>query len=269
MTTVFYVLAKVGWFLLNPGNVLFLFLLIILGFTAIRSRGKMRVSALIGVGVLVFTAFVPIGGYGMRLLENRFPSPTETPSSVTGIVVLGGAANPVLTRTRGQDNFGDSVERLIEGAALARKYPKARLILTAGAGRLSHPEDFEAPIMKRLIEQLGVASSRIEIEDRSRNTYQNAVFSRDKAAPKLGETWILVTSARHMPRSVGTFRKVGWPVVPYPVDYSTRGTEAPAITFNFLGNLLTLNGFTYEAAGLAAYWATGKSENLFPGPLSP
>ena len=78
--------------------------------------------------------------------------------------------------------------------------------------------------MRELWLSLGVPEDRMTFESASRNTYENAVLTKALVAPKPGETWLLVTSAAHMPRSVGIFRAAGWPVLAYPVDYRTSGT---------------------------------------------
>ena len=73
----------------------------------------------------------------------------------------------------------------------------------------------------------GLDARRILVETRSRNTYENAVYSKELAQPQPGQIWLLVTSANHMPRAVGCFRAVGFDVIPYPVDYDT-GPDAQA-----------------------------------------
>ena len=125
----------------------------------------------------------------------------------------------------------------------------------------------EADFAAAVFESLGIAKSRLIMERRSRNTQENAEFSRALVAPEDGERWLLVTSAFHMPRSVGLFRKAGFSVEPYPVDWRVGG--AP--------NLLTFSSIAIEGLertdiavrewiGLAAYWATGKIDSLLPGP---
>jgi hypothetical protein len=81
----------------------------------------------------------------------------------------------------------------------------------------------EVEIARRMLPAIGIAPERIVYEDRSRNTHENAQFTRDMLNPGADEIWLLVTSAWHMPRSMGVFRAAGFPVVPYPVDYTTFG----------------------------------------------
>ena len=118
----------------------------------------------------------------------------------------------------------------------------------------------------RQLEDLGVAPDRIIAEDRSRNTIENAVFSRRLADPKPGQRWLLVTSAYHMPRSVAAFRAAGFPVEPYPVDWRTRGLIDALRPFSSLGEgLRRTDTAVREWVGLVAYRLAGKTTELFPG----
>ena len=73
--------------------------------------------------------------------------------------------------------------------------------------------------MGPIFHKLGIAVDRIHYEDQSRNTAENAVLTKRVVKPSDGGQWIVITSAFHMPRAIGTFRKAGWQAIPYPVDY--------------------------------------------------
>ena len=105
------------------------------------------------------------------------------------------------------------------------------------------------------------------MERRSRNTQENAEFSKAIAKPSDGERWLLVTSAFHMPRSVGLFRKAGFAVEPYPVDWRV-GSTAKLLNFSPLAveGLERTDTAVREWIGLVAYWITGKIDALLPGP---
>jgi uncharacterized SAM-binding protein YcdF (DUF218 family) len=101
----------------------------------------------------------------------------------------------------------------------------------------------------------------------ARNTYENAVFSKKLAAPKPGERWLLVTSAFHMPRAIGLFRKVGFTVEPYPVDWRVgRPADVFAFTQFATDGLLRTDVGVREWLGLVAYRLAGRTDALFPGP---
>src|SRR5690606_8417241 len=118
-----------------------------------------------------------------------------------------------------------SGDRFVEAAILARRYPEARLIVSGGSGSVFLQGEGDADTAPRLLSGLGVEPERILLENKSRDTFENARFSFAMARPQPGETWLLVTSAFHMPRAVGAFRQAGFPVVPWPADYRTSGRE--------------------------------------------
>ena len=85
--------------------------------------------------------------------------------------------------------------------------------------------------------------------------------------PKPGERWLLVTSAWHMPRSMGSFRAAGFPVTAYPVDYRTRGGEDARRGFLHTSEgLRRLDLMVKEWLGLLAYRLSGRTDALFPAP---
>ena len=108
--------------------------------------------------------------------------------------------------------------------------------------------------------------ARVLFEDKSRNTFENANFTFDIIKPKMEENWVLITSAFHMPRSVGTFRKAGWRVIPYPVDFVTAGDIVFRPSLNFRGGIFAFSRALHECLGLLFYWLTDRSESLFPAP---
>jgi uncharacterized SAM-binding protein YcdF (DUF218 family) len=162
-----------------------------------------------------------------------------------------------------------SADRLITAAALARRYPNARIVFTGGSGNLLSNDAREADYAAELFESLGISRERLTLERRARNTQENAEFAKALAAPKGGERWLLLTSAYHMPRAVGLFRKAGFAVEPYPVDWRVAGT-ADLLTLRVLSveGLGRVDTGAREWMGLAAYWLSGKTSELFPGPDS-
>ncbi len=150
---------------------------------------------------------------------------------------------------------------------MARRYPTARIVFSSGSANLIETPVAEAPIAGDLLEDFGTARSRIVIESESRTTAENATFTRKLISPKPGERWLLVTSAFHMPRSIGAFRKAGFDVEAYPVDWRTRGWSDGLTLFTMLSaGLARTDVAVHEWVGLIAYWATGRTSELFPGP---
>jgi len=263
----FFVLSKVLGFFALPSNIAATLatLGIVLLFTRFNRAGR-RIAAL-GVALLLLAGLSPLGNALMLPLEDRFPAWDPTHGPPTGMVVLGGAIGPEVAAARGEPDLNEAAERITATAELARKYPAARIIYSGGNARLVLTGAIEADYAVGLLESLGVPRARIETEGKSRNTIENAQFSKELAAPKPGERWLLVTSAFHMPRAIGVFRHVGFAVEAYPVDWRTRGAIDLAIPFDSLAaGLRRTDTAMREWAGLVAYWASGRSTVLFPGP---
>jgi uncharacterized SAM-binding protein YcdF (DUF218 family) len=115
---------------------------------------------------------------------------------------------------------------------------------------------------------MGLDISRIVFEDQSRNTLENAVFSYKLLSPKSSERWVLITSASHMPRSVGTFRKAGWKPIPFPVDFSTYEPGQLRIGFNIVSALNRFGAGLRTWSALLVYRLLGRMDEIFPGPDS-
>lgn len=256
-----FVLGKLFWGFAAPGNLLLLLLLAGLPWNRRRRAGGRLIMA--AVLVLLAIAVLPVGQWMIAPLEARFPAPA-LPARVDGIIVLGGAVEQGITQVHGQVALNDAAERLTEAAVLARRYPEARLVVSGGSGRLFPRGDSEGAVMRRFFVEQGIPADRITVEGRSRNTYENALFSEELVRPQPGQVWLLVTSAAHMPRAVGCFRHVGWSVLAYPVDYRTG--EETLLDFALAEHLRLVDLAAKEWVGLIAYRAAGRIDSLFPGP---
>jgi uncharacterized SAM-binding protein YcdF (DUF218 family) len=258
-----FVLAKIFWYLAAPGN--FLLLLLLVGTFAFALRGRRFGAALIGLAAVGFlaVAVTPLPEWSLLPLENRFPQPA-LPAHIDGIILLGGAVDPGIGKARGQPAVNEAGERVIATAALSRRFPDVRILLSGGEG-LRKTGGSEAAATRQILLSLGVAPERIILEERSRDTIENAEYGKALIQPQSDQVWVLVTSAAHMPRAVGCFRHVGWNVVPYPVDYRTApGIVAPDY---YLSERLALIEFAAkEWVGLGAYRLLGRIDDLFPGP---
>jgi uncharacterized SAM-binding protein YcdF (DUF218 family) len=263
----FFVLSKILSFFAIPSNVLIMLGLLgaLAMFTRFARAGLQLVIA--SLFVLAILGLSPVGNALTIPLEQRFPPWDASGGAPVGIVVLGGAVTADVSGARGQVALNEAAERMTEAVALARKYPQARIIFSGGIGELFTTGPPEAEVALRLFEELGVARERIVSEDRSRNTVENAEFSKALAMPQPGQRWLLVTSAYHMPRAMGVFRKAGFAVEAFPVDFRTRGPEDFLRAFGTMGDgLRRTDTAAREWVGLVIYWLTGRSSALFPRP---
>lgn len=261
-----FVLSKIGWLLIEPGNVVLVWLAV--AFVLLR-RGRTRVAqhmVAAAVVLLLLFAVTPAGSWMLTALEDRFPVVTKLPDHVDGVIVLGGALDPFLTRERGQPELHEGAERITAMVALARHYPEAPIVFTGGNGHLDGTRPSEAVELRPLLAQLHVPEGRIRFEEKSRNTHENAVFSSELVRPPPGTRWLLVTSAVHMPRAVGTFRQAGWNVIAFPVDHLTPGGFRLRPPLMVMMGLLQATVAFKEMTGLVAYRVLGRSDALFPSP---
>ncbi len=211
--------------------------------------------------------FGPVGTILMRPLEDRFPRPPDSMPEPDGIIVLGGIiAAPSIPR--GVIALTQDGERLSETASLAHRYPNARIVFSGGTFGNVPEASSEAAIAKRFLVGLGVQESRILLETRSLSTAENAGFTHDLVMPQPGQRWLLVTSASHMPRAAGSFLRAGFPVIPYPVGYTTTGLPDDywTIRLEVSTNLVRADIAMHEWIGLLAYWFTGRTDELLPAP---
>jgi uncharacterized SAM-binding protein YcdF (DUF218 family) len=264
----FFILSKTVSFLLLPSNFLMVIGLCGLVLLATRWRRAGKCLAAASLVLWLVAGFLPVGYQLMHILENRFPPWDAAGRAPDGIVVLGGVIAPGLSRDRGQPEVNGSADRVIAIARLARQFPAARFIYSGGNASLIPGGPAEADYLYPLLDSFGVPRARVELENRSRNTAENAAFSKDIAKPKPGERWLLVTSASHMPRAIGCFRRAGFAVEAYPVDWHTFARASFAVSMSLAGGLGRTDFAVHEWIGLLAYWATGRTSELLPGPIA-
>jgi uncharacterized SAM-binding protein YcdF (DUF218 family) len=261
----FFMLSKTASLLLVPSNLLLLLGLVGLALLLTRFRRAGRRLAATCLVLFLLIGFLPLGTLLDHVLENRFPHWDPARGAPDGIIVLGSAINPILSRTRGETALNGNAERVTVIAKLARAYPRARIVYSSGNGSI-FGGPAEADYVIPLLESFGVPAARVTLERRSRNTFENALFSKALVKPKPGERWLLVTSAKHMPRAIGCFRRVGFAVEAYPVDWNTLPRWRFGLSDTFALGLARTDGAVHEWLGLVIYWLSGRTSELLPGP---
>jgi uncharacterized SAM-binding protein YcdF (DUF218 family) len=256
----FFYLSKVIWFLVQPSSMLLL--IFILGLVLYRlGRQKAAIRTLVATAAIyAIGGFSPLASAMILTLEQQYSRPDiEDGTEVDGIIVLGGVINTLISNSRKVITLSESAERVTEAAALAHRFPKARLVFAGGDGALIYRSSDEATLAKDFFTRVGIAPERIELETRSQNTWQNAVYTKNLVKPKPGERWILITSAFHMPRAMGCFRAAEFDVIPWPTDFRTRGPED---LLRFLprpsDSWAQIDVVAKEWIGSVAYYLTGR-----------
>ncbi|MCP4328870.1 MAG: YdcF family protein [Alphaproteobacteria bacterium] len=258
-------IAKIADLIATPSNLIFILVIFGTGLLFTRwSRGGRRILAVASV-LFVIAGVTPLPEIGVRWLEDRVPVPTPLPPRVDGIVVLGGGGDAELLQSRPEHLLGDGNSRSTAFFTLANLYPEARLVFSGGTGSLTS-DTREADMARQIFQRMGLVDDRIIYERNSRNTRENAVFSYNLAKPKADETWLLVTSANHLPRAIGAFRKAGWSVIGVPAGFQARATGAGSYRFDVRRGLRLADLFVHEMLGLAYYRWAEYSDALVPGP---
>lgn len=226
--------------------------------------GRIRLARFVlavAIGLVLLLGWEPLPDYGIRSLEDRYP---EIPlgadlSSYAGIIVLGGALDAgYIAQSRQQPVLNAGAERMTIAVALMQRHPHLQVVFTGGEGRLFPNGPSEAERAAVFFDSLGFAPERVVLEDRSRNTYENAIFSAQLPRMDVKKPWLLMTSAWHMPRSMATFKKIGWNVTAYPVDYRT-GAFTPFTAYSLREGISRWELLLHEWVGLVAYRLAGRA----------
>ena len=262
-----FVVSKLFWNMVQPLSLVFLLgglSLVLIGMRVVRTAAAALSLALL---ILFLTLYTTLGSVLLQTLEARFPRPASDPAQLSCMIVLGGAFETEVTTTRRGMDLNQAADRFVEALRLAIRYPQAKILVSGGDGSLSGAYEGDAAASIRFFEAFGTPRDRLIVETTSRNTDENAQNSRDLLASSgLGQC-LLITSAFHMPRSVGLFRKAGVDVAPWPVDYRTAGNLSFALDFTQPTlNAQQMSTAVREWVGLAAYRALGRIDEIYPAP---
>jgi uncharacterized SAM-binding protein YcdF (DUF218 family) len=272
----FFVLSKLVFALIAPSNLSLL--LIGGGLVASRFERWSRMGRRLIIGGFVFLlviGFSPLGKWLTLPLEERFAGARLPAAGPTHIIFLGGFEKAAIGEARGQMSTNAAAERLLEAVRLGRHYPSAKLVFTGGYGWLTGTPATAVQSVSAYLADVGIGRERFIVEGRSRNTWENAVFVREILA-RDGEAcpcrFALVTSAAHMPRAVGVFRAAGFDqgdraLYPVPVDFRTRGRADLWEAYFWMHEGVEQTDLAFkEWVGLVAYYLSGRTEVLWPGP---
>lgn len=252
-------LYYIFWFFINLDLIALGSLILGLFFMA-RYRPRIAHTFLVsGAFVLIIINLSPLGPWMIMNLEKHVQRPSELPheDDIAGIILLGGSFSLAETKERGEPVFNKAGTRIYQGMDLARKFPRAKLIATGNA--------IEGEWSERIFLDNGFARDRIIIDSDSRVTHDHGPLLKKLIDPS--KKYILVTSAFHMPRSLGLFRKQGFNVSPYPVDYHTPHHMSALFWLSSVLQRSTPMAFKQaciEWAGLVGNYIKGLSDDVLP-----
>jgi len=254
----FFVLSKSLSFLEQPLNWAFTLIMLATLLAYGRRVALARRLYVASAVIIVLIGLAAVPEVLLKQLEDAYPREAIDLSSCEGAIVLGGAFDSGLrSLERNQVLLTSAGERVTTAVALARVHPTLKILHVGYSGALDERGWSEAERAARFFDEQGLAPGRVLYENRSRDTYENATFSRQVEGVDSTKPWLLITSARHMPRAMAVFRKAGWNVVAWPVDYAT-GVSIDYFGFSVLGGAGRWQMVLHELLGLALYRAAGR-----------
>ena len=254
----FYI-AKVVNSLLDPLYILSFLLIILIFLLLFTNFKKLTIfSAKFLLILFLFFGYTPLSNFLLNKLED-FIKPSKYPvQQLKGIVVLGGSFNSGLqSKERNEVLLNSSAERLTKVLEIYNKNPKI-LILFTGFSNEFKPQGWnESDMAKKFFLEQGVRSENLIFENKSRNTFENIIYSKDIIKTNKG-TWGLITSASHMPRSYFGFKRQGLILEPIIVDFKTGTSPIFWISFNIGSGLSNWSTLLHEVVGISYYKITDK-----------
>jgi uncharacterized SAM-binding protein YcdF (DUF218 family) len=251
----FFILSKMLFFLLIP---FWWIVILLLVRTVIRNAKWKKIVGVttILIGILFTNPYL----YRTANLAWQ-PMPVDLPTNKTyeAGILLGGLAG-YDKNERGY--FGDNADRFIQTTNLYHQGIIKKIIVTGGTGSQQQKEPAEAIYLHTQLLSNGIKEQDIIVESRSRNTYENAVYTKQIIdSMQLPAPFVLITSAQHMKRSISVFNKAGFQSIPYPCDYKTVPQDW-TIDNSLVPQIRLLNDWSFlikEIVGLYVYRLTGKA----------
>jgi len=237
-------------FILPPG--LFILALLLSGFFLIFwHRRKIGVFNLVIGSLFWIFCSAPFSNFLMSGLESKFQIPQNVKGDV--IVLLGGGS---IDNVPDFSGYGIPTDRMIGRIVTTVRLQKyLNIPIIVSGGKANQNRSSGALIAKRFLIDLGVEEGQIVIEEKSRDTYENAKYTREICLRNGYKNPILVTSASHLKRSLLSFRKIGIDIVPYPANFKSKGVRNYHL-YSYLprsSSLMTTSDALHEYLGILFY----------------
>lgn len=256
----FFYISKIVTFLIDP---LFIILALLLLF--LLKGTKRNSTRLILYPAYVFLYLASTGSFADSLLYKleHIEKPSQLLAHYDAVIVLSGMTD-AQNSSSDRIEFSGAVDRILAGITLIKKGRADMLIISGGDGSLTQQYKPEARVLRDFSLEWGLPRNQILIDDKSRNTYENAVFTAELLENQKVEKLLLITSAFHMVRSRGCFRKVGLDVDVYPVDYmaANKGDDFRRFLPSS-SSLAKTNLVIHELIGIFVYGITGRADYKF------
>ena len=256
-----FVLSKVIWLIFSPFNLILLFLSLGFCFYLFKIRLLSKFFYISSFILFLISGIVPTGTYLGYALEKNFHKSLIVPDDIKGILILSGSTNPYLTKQYNQVSLNSSAERLFEAYKIVKKR-KIEIIFSGGPAYINDSNLNDSESAKQFFLEMDFDLSRIIFENKSRNTYENIIFSKKLAKPSFNENWLVVSSASHLRRVMNVSSKANWNLIPYATDFNHPKKYKFKLSFNFLSNIYQFEKASHEWIGLFYYLLSGKADKI-------
>lgn len=211
----FFILSKILEFILSP--LIWIVGILIFGFFTKNANHKRKSLGIALISLLFFTN--PFLANKVMEVWELPPVNMNTITKPYDIGVLLGGSLRYFDTASERPVYSQSVDRLIQTIALYKAGKIKKIMLSGGSGLLLSPGEKESEILIEVFHQYGIPLSDIILENESRNTRENAIFTAKIINENYsGSNVLLITSAFHMRRSLSCFQKTGLKVTPFSVD---------------------------------------------------
>jgi len=255
-------ISKNIWLFLGPINFLVILICIALFLRLIKKDFWSNIFFMISVVFFIVIAFLPTGLYLLYKLESPYQSQKNLEVKIDGLLILGGPSSPGLSSFHQQVSFNEAGERLTESVKVIKNFHPKKIIFSGGTSSQLFNKS-HAFVAKKFFSEMGVNTDDIFFEFKSRNTYENILFSMEIVNPTEEENWLIITSSFHMKRALNIAEKLNWKFIPYPVDFRTSNTFNERPSINFLRNINAFDIAMHEIVGIFAYYILGRSNKIF------
>ena len=258
-----FYLSKMLWFLFNPFNLIIISISIGLLFSFLKFKSTKMFFYSFAFSLFFISGILPTGSFLIYILEKDFHQSLSIPNKLDGILILSGATNPYLTKQFNQVSLGSSAERLTESVKIINHMPNLKIIFSGGPAYIQYPDVNDSNSAMKFFKNMNIDTSKIIFENKSKNTFENLIFSKKIINPKKNEIWLVISSASHLKRVIGVANKIKWDLIPYATDFNQPKKYHFKISLNFLENINNFNKGSHEWLGIFYYYVTGKLDNIF------
>jgi uncharacterized SAM-binding protein YcdF (DUF218 family) len=244
----YFILSKLLLFILLP-----LYWIIALLLLAFFTKSVKRRKRYLIASVIIFYIFtVPLFLKAFENIWDAKPNTISDTKKYSCVIVLGGFSSG---NTSVDGHFNNSADRFIQGAKIMETRQASHILISGGSGQLIPGEFREAAWVRGQLLKFNIPDSLILVESRSKNTIENAAYSKVLLQKThLPPPYLLVTSAFHMRRALLIFKKAGVPVVPYPANYF--GSDINFGLDEFLPNASVLSNWEFYTKEVVGYVVT-------------